>query len=76
MTTQVSLTERAPRGVLLTIFVVALAIRAAIGLWADGRGEMEGLAYRYERDAYALTAGYGFVRPVEHQPPQVDLIAF
>jgi 4-amino-4-deoxy-L-arabinose transferase-like glycosyltransferase len=68
--------RRTPRGLLLAIFVTALAVRAVVGVWAQGRGEMEGLAYRYEQDAYALTAGYGFVRPVEGQPPQVDLLAF
>jgi 4-amino-4-deoxy-L-arabinose transferase-like glycosyltransferase len=61
---------------LAAIFLVALSIRAVIGVWASGRGEMEGLAHRYEQDAYAMTAGYGFVRPVEHQPPQVDFFVF
>jgi len=64
----------APRGLLLLVFATALALRAAIGVWAAGRGEMEGLAFRYERDAYAMAAGYGFVSPVEAAPPQVDLI--
>ncbi len=36
---------------------------------------MEGLAYRYERDAYAIVAGYGFVSPANVGPPQVELIA-
>ena len=56
------------------VFVTALALRAGIGLWANGRGEMEGLAYRYERDAYAMVAGYHFSTPVDNAPPQVDLI--
>lgn len=66
--------SRHHRLALAAVFVVALGIRAIIGVWANGRGEMEGLAHRYEQDAYAITAGYGFVRPVEHQPPQVDLL--
>lgn len=57
------------------VFVAALALRAVIGLWANGRGEMEGLADRYQQDAYAMTAGYGFSAPASHAPPQVDLIA-
>ncbi len=68
--------SRSHRLALAAIFVVALAIRAVVGVWANGRGEMEGLAHRYEQDAYAMTAGYGFVRPVEHQTPQVDFLAF
>lgn len=68
--------ERRHRLALAAIFVVALAIRAVIGVWADGRGEMKGLAHRYEQDAYAMIAGYGFVRPVERQPPQVDFFVF
>ncbi len=68
--------RRRHRLALAAIFVVALAIRAVIGVWANGRGEMEGLAHRYEQDAYAMVAGYGFVRPVEHQPPQVDFFVF
>ncbi len=68
--------HRSHRLALVAIFVVALAVRAVIGVWASGRGEMEGLAHRYEQDAYAMTAGYGFARPVEHAPPQVDFIGF
>lgn len=68
------MSRKAPRGLLLLVFASALALRAAIGIWADGRGEMEGLAFRYERDAYALAAGYGFVSPLEAAPPQLDLI--
>ena len=51
--------ERAPRRVLLVLFVVALAVRAAIGFWASGRGEMEGLSILYTQDAMSLVAGYG-----------------
>ena len=65
---------KAPRALLLLVFATALALRAVIGVWADGRGEMEGLAFRYERDAYAMAAGYGFVSPLEAAPLQVDLI--
>jgi 4-amino-4-deoxy-L-arabinose transferase-like glycosyltransferase len=68
--------ERTPRLTLLVVFVIALAVRAAVGILARGHGEMEGLAYRYERDAYALAAGYGFSHPRENAPPQVDLIAY
>ena len=57
------------------VFVVALALRAWMGAWANGRGEMEGLAFRYERDAYAMVAGYGFVSPLDTAPLQVNLIA-
>ena len=67
--------EPTPRRSLALVFACALALRAVIGVWANGRGEMEGLAYRYERDAYAMAAGYGFVSPLESAPPQVDLIA-
>src|SRR4029079_355821 len=56
------------------LVMVALGLRAAIGVWANGRGEMEGLAFRYERDAYAMVAGYGFSSPLDTAPPQVDLI--
>ena len=61
---------------LLALVAVALCVRAVIGVWANGRGEMEGLAYRYEHDAYAIAAGYGFVRPFEGAPPQVELLAY
>jgi len=66
---------RARLRTLLPLFLVALLVRAALGVWASGRGEMEGLADRYLRDAYAMTAGYGFASPREGVPPQVDLIA-
>jgi 4-amino-4-deoxy-L-arabinose transferase-like glycosyltransferase len=66
--------QESPRALLLLVFATALALRAAIGVWAAGRGEMEGLAFRYERDAYAMAAGYGFVSPLEAAPVQVDLI--
>jgi hypothetical protein len=66
---------RIPRAALAAVFLVAVLVRAVIGVWADGRGEMEGLAPRYAQDAYARVAGYGFVRPVEGVPPQVDFIA-
>jgi 4-amino-4-deoxy-L-arabinose transferase-like glycosyltransferase len=67
--------DRAPRRVLVLLFLVALAVRAAVGFWASGRGEMEGLSWRYRQDAMALVAGYGFQRPVETAPPQVNLLA-
>src|SRR5437879_5522854 len=60
---------------LVAIALLALLVRAAVGLMASGRGEMEGLSLRYEGDAYAMAAGYGFVRPVLGQPAQVDLLA-
>jgi 4-amino-4-deoxy-L-arabinose transferase-like glycosyltransferase len=59
---------------LVALFAVALGVRAVLGVWANGRGEMEGLAFRYERDAYAMVAGYGFSSPLDTAPPQVDLI--
>jgi 4-amino-4-deoxy-L-arabinose transferase-like glycosyltransferase len=67
---------RPRRWTLVALVVVALCVRALIGVWANGRGEMEGLAYRYEHDAYAIAAGYGFVRPFEGAPPQVNLLAY
>jgi 4-amino-4-deoxy-L-arabinose transferase-like glycosyltransferase len=69
-----SRTARAPSGALLLIVVLALLVRAAIGFWANGRGEMEGLAWRYRSDAMALVVGYGFQRPAEDRPKQVDLL--
>ena len=57
------------------LVVVALLVRLLVGWAATGHGEMEGLAYRYEQDAYAVLAGYGFVRPAETAPPEVNLIA-
>jgi len=64
-----------PCAALLGVFMAALAVRAAIGWMARGHGEMEGLSYRYERDAYAMAAGYGLSHPKVGAPPQVDLIA-
>jgi hypothetical protein len=60
---------------LVAVFACALLLRAAVGVWANGRGEMEGLAFRYEQDAYALSAGYGFSTPSDPAHRQVDLIA-
>lgn len=57
----------------IAIVLLALAVRAAVGFMADGNGEMEGLAPAYEENAYALAAGYGFVRPVYGAPPEVVL---
>jgi 4-amino-4-deoxy-L-arabinose transferase-like glycosyltransferase len=68
-------TDPWPRKSLLWIVLVAVAVRAAIGVWAVGRGEMEGLAWRYHQDALAIVAGYGISRPLESRPPQVNLIA-
>ncbi len=56
------------------IFVLALLVRAAVGYMARGHGEMEGLADRYQEEAYALAAGYGAVRPLATRPPEVNLI--
>ena len=67
--------ERAPRRVLVLLFLVALIVRAAIGVWASGRGEMEGLSWRYRQEAMALVAGYGFQRPAENMPRQLDMAA-
>jgi hypothetical protein len=36
---------------------------------------MEGLSYRYERDAYVMAAGYGLSHSKVGEAPQVDLIA-
>jgi len=58
---------------LAAIALLALLVRAVIGVWATGRGEMEGLSYAYEASGYALAAGYGFIRPVYGQPAEVDL---
>jgi 4-amino-4-deoxy-L-arabinose transferase and related glycosyltransferases of PMT family len=62
-----------PRNKILLV-IVAFVVRVLVGWAATGHGEMEGLAHRYEQDAYAILAGYGFVRPVESAPPEVDLI--
>jgi 4-amino-4-deoxy-L-arabinose transferase-like glycosyltransferase len=67
--------EREPRFTLMAIFIVALFVRAAIGMVSSGRGEMWGLERGYEEGAYALAAGYGIVRPRDDQPRQVDLVA-
>lgn len=69
------LKDSPPKGVLVAVFLAGLTLRALVGLWASGRGEMEGLAFRYERDAYAMVAGYGFVSPLDTGPAQVQLIA-
>ncbi len=60
--------------VLVLVFVVALAVRAVIGVAATGRGEMEGLADRYLKDCYSLAAGYGLVQAAAGMPAQVNLI--
>jgi 4-amino-4-deoxy-L-arabinose transferase-like glycosyltransferase len=61
--------------ILAVLFLVALGVRAAMGVWAAGHGEMEGLAWRYHEDALCLAAGYGLVHAVEGRPRQLDLIA-
>ncbi len=66
--------EPVRRRTLLLLFAVALLVRAAMGFWAAGRGEMQGLAWRYRQDAMALAVGYGFNRPAEDRPRQVDLL--
>jgi hypothetical protein len=65
----------AHRRALALLFLLALAVRGVIGVWANGRGEMEGLAWRYQQAALALVAGYGLVSPLEGEPAQVDLVA-
>jgi 4-amino-4-deoxy-L-arabinose transferase-like glycosyltransferase len=59
---------------LALLFLLALAVRAGIGLMANGNGEMEGLAPGYEESALALSAGYGFVKHSETGPAEVDLL--
>ncbi|HTR97177.1 MAG TPA: glycosyltransferase family 39 protein [Candidatus Acidoferrales bacterium] len=58
---------------LVAIVLIALAVRAGIGVLANGHGEMEGLADHYEQSAYALAAGYGYVRPALDVTPVADL---
>src|SRR5262245_45408121 len=57
------------------LLLVALAVRRLVAWAATGQGEMEGLVSGYEQDAYAIVAGYGFIRPLETRAPEVDLIA-
>ena len=59
----------------LAIFLVALVVRGVMLVTTAGHGEMEGLAQGYERSAYALAAGYGYVRPLGEEPAEVDLTA-
>jgi 4-amino-4-deoxy-L-arabinose transferase-like glycosyltransferase len=59
----------------MLLVLIAFVVRLLVAWAATGHGEMEGLADRYQKDAYAVLAGYGFTRPVELQTPQVDLIA-
>jgi 4-amino-4-deoxy-L-arabinose transferase-like glycosyltransferase len=61
--------SRGLRGHFVAILLLALVVRGGIGMLANGRGEMEGLADRYEDSAYAMAAGYGYVRPaLDHAP--------
>ena len=58
---------------LLAILLVALAVRGLVLAGTLEKSEMDGLARGYESSALALAAGYGYVRPAENAPAEVDL---